>query len=393
MALPVLSGLKVIAVEQYGAGPYGSMQLADLGAEVSKIENPADDGDMSRRVGPYFQAPNDSHFFHSFNRNKRSITLDLKKPAARRVLHRAGRDGRRAARQSARGSAGEARADLRGVERRPTRRSSAPISRPMAARDRARHWPGYDYLMQAEAGYLAVTGEPDGPPARMGLSLVDLMTGLLRRLRAGLGRAGGARERRGARPRCQPVRYGAAEPRLSGDLVSQRRARAGPRAALGPPVAGAEPALPHRATATSSSCATRRSSGRSCASGWATRNGPTTRASAPSRTASPTASWSPRCSTTRCRRGHDRMAGAFRRAGAGRAGQRRAAGARQSVCRRARPARGLRHRADGARAGDRGRRRRRWSRRRRWGRIPTRYWANAGFPRGEIAALRAERVI
>ena len=52
--LPILSGLRVIAVEQYGVGPYGSMQLADLGGEVIKIENPADGGDMSRRVGPFF---------------------------------------------------------------------------------------------------------------------------------------------------------------------------------------------------------------------------------------------------------------------------------------------------------------------------------------------------
>src|SRR5579884_2155672 len=81
-----LSGLRVIAVEQYGAGPYGSMQLADLGAEIIKIENPADGGDMARRVGPYFVGPNDSQFFHSFNRNKKSITLDLKKPAGRAVL-------------------------------------------------------------------------------------------------------------------------------------------------------------------------------------------------------------------------------------------------------------------------------------------------------------------
>jgi len=56
MMLPVLSGLRVIAVEQYGAGPYGSMQLADLGAEIIKIENPADGGDMARRVGPFFSA-------------------------------------------------------------------------------------------------------------------------------------------------------------------------------------------------------------------------------------------------------------------------------------------------------------------------------------------------
>jgi succinate--hydroxymethylglutarate CoA-transferase len=88
--LPVLSGLRVIAVEQYGAGPYGSMQLADLGAEIIKIENPADGGDMARRVGPFFfgdgDKSDDSQFFHSFNRNKKSLTLDLKKPASREVL-------------------------------------------------------------------------------------------------------------------------------------------------------------------------------------------------------------------------------------------------------------------------------------------------------------------
>ncbi|MBV9014827.1 MAG: CoA transferase, partial [Alphaproteobacteria bacterium] len=92
MLPPVLAGLRVIAVEQYGAGPYGSMQLADLGAEIIKIENPADGGDMARRVGPFFfddrDRSDDSQFFHSFNRNKKSVTLDLKKPAAREVLHR-----------------------------------------------------------------------------------------------------------------------------------------------------------------------------------------------------------------------------------------------------------------------------------------------------------------
>jgi crotonobetainyl-CoA:carnitine CoA-transferase CaiB-like acyl-CoA transferase len=179
--LPVLSGLRVIAVEQYGAGPYGSMQLADLGAEVIKIENPADGGDMARHVGPFFfgdgDRSDDSQFFHSFNRNKKSVTLDLKKPAARRVLH-----------------ALAARADalfdnLRGdlpAKLGLTYAALAPANPKIVCahlsaygRDGSRaHWPGYDYLMQAEAGYLSLTGEPDGPPSRMGLSIVDLMTGL-----------------------------------------------------------------------------------------------------------------------------------------------------------------------------------------------------------------------
>ena len=76
LALP-LKGVRVLAVEQYGAGPFGTLFLADQGAEVIKVENPRDGGDMARGVGPYFFEPGDSHFFHAFNRNKRSVTLDL----------------------------------------------------------------------------------------------------------------------------------------------------------------------------------------------------------------------------------------------------------------------------------------------------------------------------
>jgi succinate---hydroxymethylglutarate CoA-transferase len=172
-----LSGLRVIAVERYGAGPYGSMQLADLGAEVIKIENPAEGGDMARRVGPYFVVPGDSHFFHSFNRNKKSLTLDLKKPAARRVLMAL------AARSD--GLIDNLRGDLP-EKLGLTHRALAPANPAIVCAHLSAYgrtgsrfdWPGYDYLMQAETGYLSVTGEPDGPPARMGLSIVDLMTGL-----------------------------------------------------------------------------------------------------------------------------------------------------------------------------------------------------------------------
>ena len=83
----MLEGLRILAVEQYGAGPFGSMQLADMGAEVIKIENPRDGGDVSRGIGPYFLGEGDSHFFQSFNRNKRSITLDLRAPGAQEVWH------------------------------------------------------------------------------------------------------------------------------------------------------------------------------------------------------------------------------------------------------------------------------------------------------------------
>jgi len=172
-----LSGLRLIAVESYGAGPYGSMQLADLGAEVIKIENPAEKGDMARRVGPHFLAANDSYFFESFNRNKRSLTLDLKKPAARAILH--------ALAARADGVLDNLRGDLPRELGLTYDALAAANPRIVCAhlsaygREGSRAgWPGYDYLMQAEAGYLSLTGEPEGPPARFGLSIVDFMSGL-----------------------------------------------------------------------------------------------------------------------------------------------------------------------------------------------------------------------
>jgi crotonobetainyl-CoA:carnitine CoA-transferase CaiB-like acyl-CoA transferase len=178
---PFLSGLRVIAVEQYGAGPYGSMQLADLGAEVIKIENPADGGDMSRHVGPFFfgdgERSDDSQFFHRFNRNKKSITLDLKKPQAGQVLHRLAANAD-ALIDNLRGDL-PAKLGLTYAALAPANPKIVCAHLSAYGRNGSRgHWPGYDYLMQAEAGYLSLTGDPDGPPARMGLSIVDLMTGL-----------------------------------------------------------------------------------------------------------------------------------------------------------------------------------------------------------------------
>ena len=73
-----MAGMRVLAIEQYGAGPYATMVLADLGAEVIKIEPPRG-GDIGRRVPP-FTGDHDSLFFQSLNRNKRSVVLDLKHP-------------------------------------------------------------------------------------------------------------------------------------------------------------------------------------------------------------------------------------------------------------------------------------------------------------------------
>lgn len=173
-----LAGVTIIAVEQYGAGPFGTMLLADLGAEVIKIENPADGGEIGRHVGPYYLGPGNSQFYQAFNRNKRSITLNLKHPEGKAVLHELVRHAD-AVLDNLRGDLPEKLGltyeDLKTVNPRIVCAHLSAYGRegPRKA------WPGYDYLMQAEAGYLSVTGEPDGPPARFGLSVVDMMTGLM----------------------------------------------------------------------------------------------------------------------------------------------------------------------------------------------------------------------
>ncbi|MCZ2098378.1 MAG: CoA transferase [Burkholderiales bacterium] len=176
MRLP-LEGLRIIAVEQYGAGPFGTQHLADLGAEVIKVENPADGGDVGRAVGPHFFAPGDSHFHESFNRNKKSITLDLKTPGGKQLFHDLVRtadatfDNLRGDLPSKLGVTFDALKDVN------PKIVCAHLSAYGRTGSRAA-WPGYDYLMQAEAGYLSLTGEPDGPPARFGLSIIDMMTGV-----------------------------------------------------------------------------------------------------------------------------------------------------------------------------------------------------------------------
>lgn len=177
MAHLPLHGCRILSAEQYGAGPYGTMLLAQLGADVIKIEPPGS-GDSARAVGPHFLREGDSLFFQTFNLNKRSLTLDLGRDEGQMVLRRL------AARADA--VVNNLRGDL--PERLGLTYSALQSANPALVcahlsaygRDNSRaRWPGYDYLMQAEAGFLALTGEPDAPPARFGLSMVDFMTGAM----------------------------------------------------------------------------------------------------------------------------------------------------------------------------------------------------------------------
>jgi crotonobetainyl-CoA:carnitine CoA-transferase CaiB-like acyl-CoA transferase len=85
-----LDGVRIVAVEQYAAGPYGTQLLSELGAQVIKIEAPSLGGDISRGLGPYFlgDAPQDSQFFQTFSRGKQSVALEIKTPEGRADFER-----------------------------------------------------------------------------------------------------------------------------------------------------------------------------------------------------------------------------------------------------------------------------------------------------------------
>lgn len=182
MKLLPLAGLRVLAFEQFGAGPFATMNLADLGAEVIRVESPpADDGeppgDIARHTGDYRLGENDSQYFQSFNRNKRAITLDIRKREGRDALHRLVR-GVDAVLNNLRGDL-PARLGLDYPALSQVKREIVCVHISGYGRDGERAaWPAYDYLAQAEAGFCALTGEPGTTPARAGLPVIDMLSGL-----------------------------------------------------------------------------------------------------------------------------------------------------------------------------------------------------------------------
>ena len=173
-----LQGVRVVSVEQFGAGPYSSMFMADLGAEVIKVENVAIGGDPARKTGPFLLGDGDSEYFQTWNINKKSVALDLRSAEGKAALHNLA--------MSADIVMNNLRGDLpakMGLDYSTLGKAKPSIvcghiSAYGRDNDRA-SWPGYDYLMQAEAGLMSLTGEPDGPPARIGApSMIDHTTGL-----------------------------------------------------------------------------------------------------------------------------------------------------------------------------------------------------------------------
>ena len=173
-----LAGTRIVSFEQYGAAPYATLLLAGLGAEILKIENDDKGGDDARAMAPLTLGPADSLYFQCFNLGKKSVCLNIKRPEDRAVLEDMVRDAD-AVVNNLRGSLpAKLGLDYAGLKQVKPSIVCGHISAYGRNNSRA-DWPGYDFLMQAEAGIMSLTGEPGGPPARIGLSMIDYMSGVI----------------------------------------------------------------------------------------------------------------------------------------------------------------------------------------------------------------------
>jgi len=188
-----LEGFRVLDLTQTLSGPYGSMLLADLGAEVIKVESPGRP-DRARDVGSG-EVGQASSYFLSLNRNKRSVALDLKTEAHREVFLRLVEVSDVVFENFRPGVAdrlGLTEAVLR--ERNPDVLVCSLSGFGQTGPESQR--PAYDYLIQALAGTMDLTGDPDGPPTKYGISIVDHVGGVFAALAIVVGLLG--RERHGS---------------------------------------------------------------------------------------------------------------------------------------------------------------------------------------------------
>ncbi len=169
-----LAGIRVLEIGAFMAAPFGTMQLADLGADVVKVEHP-DGGDPVRAVGPYIAGQ--SSPFARLNRNKRSIALDIKAQQGKAVLRRllAGVDVFvENLRPGALSRLGYAYETVREINPRIVHVSASGWGQdgPLAA------LPGMDIMAQARSGLMSITGSPQGDPVKVGVPICDLVCGL-----------------------------------------------------------------------------------------------------------------------------------------------------------------------------------------------------------------------
>ena len=166
-----LDGIRVLDLTRTLAGPFCTMQLADMGADVIKVEEPTH-GDETRSWPPFWDGL--ACYFLAINRNKRSITLNLKRPEAVEVVKKLASTSDvmiESFRTGAMDAMGIGYEDIRAVNPRIVYCSISGYGRTGPLKDK----PGYDPMVQAYGGLMSITGEPGGPPVRAGYSLVDLI--------------------------------------------------------------------------------------------------------------------------------------------------------------------------------------------------------------------------
>jgi formyl-CoA transferase len=177
-----LEGLRVLDMSRALAGPYCTMMLGDMGADVIKVERPGR-GDESRNWGPPFVGepygpyPGESAYYMAINRNKRSLTVDLKNHDGQEIIREIAARSDVLVENFRTGSLDKLGLDYESIKEVNPRLVYCSISGygrtgPYASR------PGYDFIIQAEGGIMGVTGPVEGPPYRVGVSIVDITTGM-----------------------------------------------------------------------------------------------------------------------------------------------------------------------------------------------------------------------
>lgn len=175
MSPSALAGLRVIDFSRVLAGPYCTMLLADLGADVIKVEHPQG-GDDTRQWGPPW-LDGESAYFLSVNRNKRSLTLNLKHQKGRELAHQLAISADILVENFKVGTMAKYGLDYETLSQQNPGLIYCSITgygQNGPDRDRA----GYDFIVQAEAGLMSIIGPPEGPPYKVGVAIVDITAGM-----------------------------------------------------------------------------------------------------------------------------------------------------------------------------------------------------------------------
>ncbi len=171
-----LSGCRILDLSRVLAGPLATQTLGDLGADVIKIERPGE-GDDTRHWGPPFVGE-DAAYYLSLNRNKRSVTVDLKSPEGTETIRRLAAGSDVVIENFRPGLMADLGLALDDLRRSTPRLITCSLTAFGEEVPEAAGRPGYDIIVQALSGLMSVTGEPDGEPVKAGVALLDVVTGL-----------------------------------------------------------------------------------------------------------------------------------------------------------------------------------------------------------------------